>query len=222
MVRDRLRTEQRLIDTVHELVTEDGFDSVRINRLAQRARINKILIYRYFGGLDGLIKAYYEKYQPIVSAPPIDLNQLEGATIEEFFTICADYVLAEFRLLRANPEAQEMMRNNLMGSRPGTSYPVASQKEERLRIMIEKLGELIQSNYGRSFAAIIVSGMTMLTFMAQDKRTIMGIDIDTKEGWNEIEEAIRRIFYGVGLATKERLGNDIVPQSTSADSQEPV
>ncbi|WP_375444917.1 TetR/AcrR family transcriptional regulator [uncultured Fibrella sp.] len=221
MVRDRLKTEQRLIDAVNELITEGGFDNVRINRLAQRAGVNKILIYRYFGNLDGLIKAYYEKYKPIVSAPLIDLTQLEGATIDEFFTICGDYILAEFRLLRANPQAQEMMRNNLMGGRPGTAYPVASQKEERLRIMIEQLGKLIQSNYGRSFAAIIVSGMTMLTFMAHDKRTTMGIDIDSKEGWDEIEEAIRRIFYAVALATKERLGNDSIPHS-SADSQEPA
>lgn len=222
MVRDRLQTEQRLIDTVHELITEGGFDKLGINRLAQRAKVNKILIYRYFGGLDGLIKAYYEKYQPVVSAPPIDLNQLEGATIDEFFTACADYILAEFRLLRTNPQAQELMRNNLMGGKPGTSYPVVTQKEEKLRVMIEELGELIQSNYGRSFAAIIVSGMTMLTFMAQNKRTIIGIDIDTEAGWREIEETIRRIFYAVGLATKERLGKNIVPPSPSANSQQPA
>ena len=217
MIRDRLKTEQRLIDTAHELITEGGFDNLRINRLAQRSRVNKILIYRYFGGLDGLIKAYYDKYQPIVSAPPIDLDLLEGVSIDEFFAICADYVLTEFRLLRSNPQAQEVMRNNLMRGKPNTSLFDVSQKEERLRVMIEKLGELIQSSYGRSFAAIIVSGMTMLTFMAQDKRTVMGIDLDTPDGWNEIEEAIRRIFYAVALATKERLGNNSIPQAASTN-----
>ncbi|MEZ0539760.1 TetR/AcrR family transcriptional regulator [Fibrella arboris] len=222
MVRNRLRTEQRLIDTVHELITEGGFDKVKINHLAQRANVNKILIYRYFGGLDGLINAYYEKYKPIVAAPPIDVERLKDATIEEFFKACADFILTEFRLLRANPQAQELLRNDLVNNKPGAINPVAFQKEEQTRIMIEKLGEIIQSMYGRSFAAIIISGMTMLTFMAHDKRTMMGIDLGSDEGWQEIERTIERVFYGVALATKERLGSNTPPATPSANGEQPV
>ncbi|MBO0951020.1 TetR/AcrR family transcriptional regulator [Fibrella forsythiae] len=222
MTRDRVRTEQRLIDAVHELVIEGGFEQVRINRVSQRARVNKILIYRYFGGLDGLINAYYQKYQPVVTAPPIDLEKLSGATLDEFFQACSNFILAEFRLLRTNPQAQEFLRNDLINNQNGATNLVAFQKEEQIRVMIEKLGELIQSKYGRSFAAIIISGMTMLTFMAHDKRTVMGIDMGTDAGWNEIEAAIERIFYGVSLATKERLGHDVLPVVTLSDSEQPA
>ncbi|MEZ0486561.1 TetR/AcrR family transcriptional regulator [Fibrella aquatica] len=220
MTRDRVQTEQRLIDAVHELLTEGGFEQVRINRVAQKAKVNKILIYRYFGGLDGLVRAYYEKYQPIVTAPPIDLEKLRGAPIDVFFEACCDFILTEFRLLRANPQAQGFLRNDLLNGQNGAPNPVAFQKEEKLRIMIEQLGELIQSKYGRPFAAIIISGMTMLTFMAHDKRTIMGVDVGSDEGWAEIEEAIRRIFYGVSLSAKERLGNNVPEHLPSANSEQ--
>ncbi|RYF73842.1 MAG: TetR/AcrR family transcriptional regulator [Cytophagaceae bacterium] len=222
MMRDRVQTEQRLIEAVYELVVEGGFEQVRINRVSQRAQVNKILIYRYFGGLDGLINAYYQKYQPVVAAPLIDLEKLNGATLDEFFRACSDFVLAEFRLLRANPQAQEFLRNDLINNQAGAPNPVAFQKEEQLRIMIEKLGDLIQSKYGRSFAAIIISGMTMLTFMAHDKRSVMGIDMSTDAGWTEIEAAIERIFYGASLATKERLGNDVLPVVALSDTEQPA
>ncbi len=222
MTRDRAQTEQRLIDAVHELITDVGFNRVGINRIAQHARVNKILIYRYFGGLDGLIKAYYEKYQPVASAPLIDSERLKGVPLEEFFKACCDFIIAEFRLLRANPQAQEVLRNDLLGSRPGTPNPIAFQKEEQIRIMVEKLSNLIQSQYGRSFAAVIISGMTMLTFMAQDKRTVMGIEMGTDEAWEEIEQTIQRVFHGVHLAAKERIGDMVPLELPLTDRQEPV
>lgn len=211
MAKDRLQTEQRLLDAVHEIITNEGLDQLRINKLAQQAKVNKILIYRYFGNLNGLIEVYYEKYKPVVAAPLIDIKRLEGATLDEFFQTCCDFILDEFRLLRANPQAQQFLKNDLMAYQPGVPNPMAFRKAEQLDAMVDELSRQINSAYGRSFATVVMSALTLLTFMGQDKRTVMGIDLGTNEGWQEIEQAVRRIFYGVTLATKERLGTDRVP-----------
>ena len=213
MVRNRPQTQQRLLAAVHQLLTAEGLDQVRINRVASLASVNKVLIYRYFGGIDGLLGAYYEQYRPFVAAPPINLAALAGAPLSEFFQACSEYILAEFRLLRANPQAQQVLRNELMGCQTTDQNPVAAQKQAQLEQMVAELGKLINSTYGASFSTVILSAMTLLTFMAQDKRTIMGIALDTDEGWAEIELAIKRIFYGIYLATKERIG-DTVPAAT--------
>ncbi len=210
MTRNREQTQQRLLEAVHELISNEGLGQVRINRVASQANVNKVLIYRYFGGVDGLLKAYYEQYQPFVAAPPIDITELAGAPLSQFFEACCEYILAEFRLLRANPQAQQVLRNELLGGQPAEQNPVAAQKQAQLEQMVAQLGQLINSTYGASFSTVILSAMTLLTFMAQDKRVIMGIDLESEAGWAEIELAIKRIFYGIYLATKERIG-DTVP-----------
>ena len=60
--RNRQTTEQVLLDAVRELVEESGFENVGVNAVATRAGVSKMLIYRYFGSLDGLIAAYIRQH----------------------------------------------------------------------------------------------------------------------------------------------------------------
>lgn len=220
MTRDRVQTENRLIDAIHELLTEEGFDQIKINRVAQQANVNKVLIYRYFGGINGLIDAYCKKYKPVVSTPPIDVDRLRGAPTDELFQACFDYVIAEFRLLRNNPQAQRFLKNDLMAYQPDVSHPFTDEKEVQLGNMIDELGDLIQTEYGRPFSAIILSGMTLLTFMAQDKRTVFGIDLSTDEGWAAIEGGLQRIYQGLAELNKGRVGENVLTPA-SPPGQEP-
>jgi len=60
MTRSRLKTEQRLLDAVGAILLEQGYPAVGINSVARRAGCDKVLIYRYFGGLDELLLAFAE------------------------------------------------------------------------------------------------------------------------------------------------------------------
>jgi AcrR family transcriptional regulator len=60
MNRGRLNTEQRLLDAVGAILLEQGYPAVGINSVARRAGCDKVLIYRYFGGLDELLLAFAE------------------------------------------------------------------------------------------------------------------------------------------------------------------
>ena len=57
MTRDRERTKARIIDAVSGLLTRSGFRAVGVNAVAEAAGVDKVLIYRYFGGLAGLLSA---------------------------------------------------------------------------------------------------------------------------------------------------------------------
>lgn len=56
--RNRERTKQRILEAVGALLAESGFKGIGINAIARRAGIDKVLIYRYFGGLPELLEAY--------------------------------------------------------------------------------------------------------------------------------------------------------------------
>ncbi len=60
MQKSRINTEQRILDAVESLLLEKGFSEVGINALSREAGCDKVLIYRYFGGLDGLLQRFAE------------------------------------------------------------------------------------------------------------------------------------------------------------------
>ena len=61
-VKNRQATEQLLLEAVNRLVEQDGFEGLGINAVAAQAGVSKMLIYRYFGSLNGLIAAYIRQY----------------------------------------------------------------------------------------------------------------------------------------------------------------
>lgn len=56
-IRDRSATERAILKAAKNLLAEEGFQNFGINAVARRARCDKQLIYRYYGGLDGLVEA---------------------------------------------------------------------------------------------------------------------------------------------------------------------
>ena len=72
--RDRDVTEQRMLKAVGEMIRRDGFEKLGVNAVAAHCGVSKILIYRYFGSLDGLLAAYIRQH-----AKPGDLVITMGA-----------------------------------------------------------------------------------------------------------------------------------------------
>ncbi|MFV1999881.1 MAG: TetR/AcrR family transcriptional regulator [Acidimicrobiia bacterium] len=58
--RDREATKDRLVDAVGMLLARDGFGALGINAVAAEAGVDKVLIYRYFDGMPGLLHAFGE------------------------------------------------------------------------------------------------------------------------------------------------------------------
>ena len=60
MPRNRLQTEQRILQAVGSILLEQGYPAVGVNAIARQAGCDKVLIYRYFGGFDELLLAFAE------------------------------------------------------------------------------------------------------------------------------------------------------------------
>lgn len=67
--KNRELTELALLKAVDDLIEEDGFENLGINAVAAKAGLSKMLIYRYFESLEGLIVAYIELVLPAVWEP---------------------------------------------------------------------------------------------------------------------------------------------------------
>ena len=60
ITKNRQATEMTLIKAVNDIIEESGFEGLGINAVAAKAKVSKMLIYRYFNSLDGLIAAYIQ------------------------------------------------------------------------------------------------------------------------------------------------------------------
>jgi AcrR family transcriptional regulator len=57
LTRDRFATRAAILDSAATILSTLGAPALRVNALAHAAKCDKVLIYRYFGGLDGVLKA---------------------------------------------------------------------------------------------------------------------------------------------------------------------
>ncbi|QKZ14050.1 TetR/AcrR family transcriptional regulator [Spirosoma sp. KUDC1026] len=202
MQRDRAQTEKRLIEAVWQIITESGFDKIGINRIASRSGINKILIYRYFGGLDGLLQAYYQQTRSTI-IPPINLDDFRHLSLEQFFEKSCDYLIDMYRRFRHDVEAQEFLKAGLLSATD--TNPIPSEREQQLRQVLDELSAIVQIENGRAIVAILSSALAVLTIREQQSQPVLGIDLHTDEGVKQIEAAFRLIYRGMYLYTQNKL-----------------
>lgn len=76
MSRDRFATRAALLDSAAAIIASRGLPQLGVNSLAHAANCDKVLIYRYFGGLDGVLAALGAERMlwPRVEIPPDDAD----------------------------------------------------------------------------------------------------------------------------------------------------
>ena len=57
-MKNKENTKRKLIEAVGAIIKSEGFNKLGVNKVAKAAGVSKMLIYRYFGGLEQLRKAY--------------------------------------------------------------------------------------------------------------------------------------------------------------------
>jgi len=62
--RNRVQTETRILDAACELLLAEGFDGLRVNALSSASGCDKVLLYRYFGDMEGVLTALAGREAP--------------------------------------------------------------------------------------------------------------------------------------------------------------
>lgn len=104
--RDRGDTERRLIAAAQAVLLDEGAAALGVNALARRAGCDKQLVYRYFGGLDGVIAALglalaeriIDRLDPHAPAPGADYGSFVAALLRGLIALYREEpVLARVR-----------------------------------------------------------------------------------------------------------------------------
>ena len=183
--RDREATEKRLIDTIGKMIAEIGFEKIGVNAVAAQSGVSKILIYRYFGSIEGLIAAYIKQHDfwinfstkiPSKEELPNYLKQMFQGQIEQ---------------LRSNPTLKRLYRWEL-----STNNEMIAKLREQREITgvarIDKFCELTgyPKNEIQVIASLLTASISYLVMLEEFCPVYNGIAINQDSGWKQISDGI--------------------------------
>ncbi len=196
-IRDKQITSKRLTSAVGSLLAKKGFKGIGVNAVAREAGVDKVLIYRYFGGLEGLIAAFGKEGDFWPSA-----LELAGGDLQKFSQMPLDERLSVFASnfidsLRKRPLTQAIMAWEIIEPNGLT--------EELERIREQSIMEFFQMFFIKDQIQIDLQAIIMLIGAAISYLVIRsknidlfgGLDLGSDQGWKRIEKAIETIAQGV-------------------------
>ncbi|GAB3258724.1 TetR/AcrR family transcriptional regulator [Larkinella harenae] len=183
----------RILQAVGEVISERGTNRVGINAVAEKAGVNKVLIYRYFGGWEGLMQQFLHEGSFLTDYNKKFLENQATPDPESPQQNRIKYLTGLLRELRSRTSAQEMLKWEI--SNPGLffSQQLALARNESYQQIMTEFFATEQEDLN-AVTAILVSGITMLILMAANQSLFMQIDLQSDEGWQKIEQAIQRIY----------------------------
>jgi len=204
-MKDRTETEKRILDAVTAVVLADGIKGLGINRIAGKADCSKVLIYRYFGDLDGLLARWAEDNNYwIRQGQMIDLNALSDAAIEDKKRIAADVFKGQLNEVRSGEIMRELLRWQLSEDHPVCKAMMARAEERGLSITRAMLKNTKTDLDVEALIALIAGGIFYLTLSADYAPVFNGVALDSENGWERIEKAIDQIIDMIFTQIKEK------------------
>ena len=95
--RSRPLTEQKFQNAVLQLVAEQGCSGIGVNNVAHLAGADKVLIYRYFGNIDGLLQRVAESRDWLPSLSELLSEVAEGGNGASALRTISNHLVREFR-----------------------------------------------------------------------------------------------------------------------------
>lgn len=194
--RNRAFTIQRIVEALEEVLGEQGLDSVSVNTVAERAGVSKVLIYRYFGGMEGLFEYYVKMGRLFPAYAPAVLAQLQPVQPADLAPMWSSQVLQLFRQLRASRAAREIVKATVQEN-DSLAAVISQAQDEELTRMVDQLS-FVKGGDHQATSAVLLGALSYLTILAQNNRPLIGIDLRSEEGWQRIEGAVKVIYKALG------------------------
>jgi len=196
-VRNKERTKAKLISSLGKILKKDGFPGLSITRVAQIAKVDRRLIYDYFGSLEGLVKVYLDSrdYWKI-SEEQIE-NIVESSRTDSGKTLAYSVLEDQFGSLINNEEMRRIVTWGLV-----EKLPILKQLDlKREGIGHKLLSEIFDGHFKdsdknfRAMYAILMGGVYYLTLHANmQENQFCGIDLLQESGQQEIKKAIKQFI----------------------------
>lgn len=196
-VRDRSATSARILKAATELLAESGFQSFGVNAIARRAGCDKQLIYRYYGGMDGLVDAiggelarWIEQKMPVGGSSGFMLTY--GDLVEHTMMLF-------MQALRDDPLTRKIIAWEISDN----SAQVRRLSEARARALglwIEKVRGAMPPPKGidhLALNALLLASVQHMVLAGAMGGRFAGIEFAGTKDWDRVAQAVKKLVRGV-------------------------
>ncbi len=189
ITKNRQATELALIQAVSDIIEENGFEGLGINAVASKAGVSKMLIYRYFNSLDGLIAAYIQQNDYWIN---FDEQLPDAAHVGEFIK---QMFKRQIKLLRENYTLKRLYRWEL-----ATDHKIVKElrekREEKGVWLVEAVSALSQhpKQETAAMASILSAAISYLALLEENCPVYNGLKLQEESGWEQLETGINLLI----------------------------
>jgi AcrR family transcriptional regulator len=199
MTRDRFATRAAILEGAATLVAAHGVDGLGVNTLAEAAGCDKVLIYRYFGGLEGVLHALGEER---MMWPRVEMDRGGGESGNvSLAQVLESVLLEEWAALSSGALMRHASAAELTGDSP-LGQAAAAQRADRHSELIATLRSTYRVPPYVDLAAVVELLSAALTMFALRATTetvahpnpregsAETLDPRTSQGWRRIEKTV--------------------------------
>jgi len=193
-LRNREATKGRLMDAVGSILAREGFGALGINAVAQEAGVDKVLIYRYFGGMTELLHAFgrsgdfWPSIAEVIGADPIEMMELPLA--DRWALGLGRYAEA----LRRRPVTKEILAWEQIEQNELTDILRQARGEWFEELMTHFPGDEEATDADLvGTVLLIVGAIHYFVVLSRIQTDFSGVVVDSDEGWEHINTVIATI-----------------------------
>jgi AcrR family transcriptional regulator len=191
--RDRERTKTKILKAVGEVIEQYGTEKVGVNLIARTAGVNKVLIYRYFDSVDGLMEQYVKSGEYTSTTGSDYIDNIPKLAPEERSKALTSLMHTFLKDLRERKATRDLLRWEI-----GTGKAMLSDARNQVALRIlEKIGDLPNYRDTSALLTFITAGIYYMTISTDYREKMIDVDLHSDEGWKRIENVIERIITDV-------------------------
>lgn len=205
-VRNKERTKQKFLAAVGKIFSKNGYTGLNVKKISEVAKVDRKLLYLYFGSLDNLLEVYFSKkdfwdpsYNQFLSTI---LEDRKSIGEQDIFTI----LKGQLEDILHNEEFQKAIHWEI-SEKSDIMRKVSDEREavgQRLFQLTEDRFKGIDVDIAATLA-LQVGGIYYISLHSKiNGSTFCGIDINTSEGKLRIEAALKQIVANLFRKRKKK------------------
>jgi AcrR family transcriptional regulator len=196
-VRNKERTKLNLLRALGKILKKNGFSGLSITSVADEAKVDRRLIYGYFGGLEGMVKEYLNSHD-YWKMNPDEIDAIVQASQADAGKGLAYSVLEnQFDSLINNEEMRRIITWGLIDKMPALKELDLKREnmgDQLLSAVSDHHFKETEKNF-RAMYAILMGGVYYLTLHAKmQENPFCGIDLLEAKGQEQIKKALKDLL----------------------------
>ena len=190
----REATKTALITAFEAIVAEEGIAAVGVNSVAKRASFGKPLIYKYFGGFDGLVTAWAAQSKIWGNDDDI-FTPLSNNPAADPIALMRDSLVSSTTALREKPVALQIMAQALLGGGDLTAGLEAAKHDSgKHHDALYQEGGVFDDPDTSALLLIMYAASQYLALRSLSQSNFNGIALDTEDGWTTMMGMMTTVF----------------------------